>query len=312
MSKKIIFMGTPTIACSVLETLLTIGDVEIVGVCCQPDKINGRNNKITLGPVKELCLKHNLKLFQPEKIGQIYDELAMLEPDMIITCAYGQFIPTKILELPKYKCINIHASLLPKYRGGAPIQWAILNNEIETGISLMYMVQKMDAGDIIFQEKVNIDFYETYDSLYLKLTNLACEMIKKYFHKLFNNNIKTIPQDINYVTYGYNINKENQIINFHNSSVLVLKKILGLLDKPKAIWKYKDNDIKIGWAKISSYKSILPPGKITKIDHDGIHISTYDNDIIITKLQLPNKNMLEVKALINGNHPFVIENNEEI
>lgn len=306
MAYKVIFMGTPEIAKNVLETLLAIHEIEVVGVCCQPDKVNGRNNKITLSPVKQLCLDHNLKLFQPEKIGQIYDELAALSPDMIITCAYGQFIPTKILDLPVYKCVNIHASLLPKYRGGAPIQWAILNNESETGISLMHMVKQMDAGDVLAQEKVSIDFYETYSSLYAKLSDLACNMMQKHLLKLFNHELITYPQDPQFVTYGYNINKDNQILDFHNSSVLVLKKILGLLDKPKAIWKYQDLEVKIGDAIISSCKSTLSPGSISKIDTQGIHIATFDNDIIITKLQLPNKNMVAVKALINGHHPFEV------
>ena len=122
MSYRIIFMGTPEIARDVLQTLLSLPEIEVVGVCCQPDKVNGRNNKISYSPVKQLCLDHQLTLFQPDKIGTIYDDLAILTPDMIITCAYGQFIPTKILELPSYQCVNIHASLLPKYRGGAPIQ----------------------------------------------------------------------------------------------------------------------------------------------------------------------------------------------
>jgi methionyl-tRNA formyltransferase len=208
---KILYFGTAQIAADILKELTKL-DTEVVGVVSQPDRI-GNRNKIQPTPVKQVALELGLKLFQPNKSREIVEEIQALKPDLILTCAYGEIIGEKILNIPKYKCVNIHASLLPKYRGAAPIQFAILNNEKETGITLMYMDKSMDTGDIIVQEKVSIEPNETFSSLYNKLTVLGKKMIKENIHILTSDNVKHYPQDNDSATYTKKIEKVDEKIN---------------------------------------------------------------------------------------------------
>lgn len=302
---RIAFFGTPWIAKKCLETLIEL-DIELVAIVCQPDRQKDRKNNFIYCDVKNFAIENKIKLFQPEKIKDSYDDLKDLNLDLIVTCAFGQFIPENILDLPTYKCVNVHASLLPKLRGGAPIHWAIINQEKNTGITLMYMAKKMDAGNIIAQSSVDIDKQETYDSLLIKLSELAQSMLSSYTLKLCNNNIVSIPQDEQKITFGYNINPNDEIINFCNDSKSIDAKIRGLFSKPMSKLIYENNIYKIHAASISSNKSDIKPGLITKIDKTGIYISTKDYDVIITKIQAPNKNAISISEMINGKHPFVV------
>lgn len=302
---RIAFFGTPWIAKKCLETLIEL-DIELVAIVCQPDRQKDRKNNFIYCDVKNFAIENKIKLFQPEKIKDSYEDLKDLNLDLIITCAFGQFIPENILDLPTYKCVNVHASLLPKLRGGAPIHWAIINQEKNTGITLMYMAKKMDAGNIIAQSSIDIDKHETYDSLLIKLSELAQSMLSSYTLKLCNNNVVSIPQDEQKITFGYNINPNDEIINFCNDSKSIDAKIRGLFSKPMSKLIYENNIYKIHAASISSNKSDIKPGLITKIDKTGIYISTKDYDVIITKIQAPNKNAISISEMINGKHPFVV------
>lgn len=302
---RIAFFGTPWIAKKCLETLIEL-DIELVAIVCQPDRQKDRKNNFIYCDVKNFAIENKIKLFQPEKIKDSYDDLKDLNLDLIVTCAFGQFIPENILNLPTYKCVNVHASLLPKLRGGAPIHWAIINQEKNTGITLMYMAKKMDAGNIIAQSSVDIDKQDTYDSLLIKLSELAQSMLSSYTLKLCNNNVVSIPQDEQKITFGYNINPNDEIINFCNDSKSIDAKIRGLFSKPMSKLIYENNIYKIHAASISSNKSDIKPGLITKIDKTGIYISTKDYDVIITKIQAPNKNAISISEMINGKHPFVV------
>lgn len=302
---RIAFFGTPWIAKKCLETLIEL-DIELVAIVCQPDRQKDRKNNFIYCDVKNFAIENKIKLFQPEKIKDSYDDLKDLNLDLIVTCAFGQFISENILDLPTYKCVNVHASLLPKLRGGAPIHWAIINQEKNTGITLMYMAKKMDAGNIIAQSSIDIDKHETYDSLLIKLSELAQSMLSSYTLKLCNNNVVSIPQDEQKITFGYNINPNDEIINFCNDSKSIDAKIRGLFSKPMSKLIYENNIYKIHAASISSNKSDIKPGLITKIDKTGIYISTKDYDVIITKIQAPNKNAISISEMINGKHPFVV------
>lgn len=304
---KVIFMGTPKIAASVLETILKLNNIELVGVITQPDRELNRKKEIVYSPVKLLCLQNNLKIFQPIKIGEIYEDIKSLEPNIIITCAYGQFIPQKILDIPTIGCFNLHASILPKYRGGAPIHWAIINGEHETGVTLMKTILKMDAGEMIDVIKCPIPFEETTESLTNKLAQLACELLEKNWTNLANNSFKLISQNEQEVSFALNISKQDTIINFDNNVLNIYNKVRGLYNKPLAIWNYKNTNVKILESKTTSISSSKKPGLITKINSDGIFVATSDYDLQITKLQLPNKNPIEVKTLINGNHIFKVD-----
>lgn len=304
MKTRVIFMGTPEIGKCVLQSLLDLENVEVIAVVCQPDRLLNRKKEIIYQPVKQLALEKSIKIYQPNKVKEITEEIQLLNPDVIITCAFGQFINKEILEIPTYGCFNVHASLLPKLRGGAPIHWAIINGEKETGMTLMKMVSKMDAGDIISQIKCEIDPNETMSSLYVKLSRLGYEIIKRDFNLLLNREIKSIPQDESLVTFGYNITKEQEILNFNQEAKKVNQWIRGLFDKPIATFLYSDLNIKVHEAKVTDIASNKGPGQITHIDKNAIYVATKDFDIALLKIQLPNKKPMFVKELLNGNNIF--------
>ncbi len=299
-------MGTPTIAATCLAAILQRKDVEVVAVVCQPDKPTGRKKVIIPCEVKKLALQHNIQVLQDEKVGNLFDKIKQLNPDLIFTCAFGQFIPSNILEMPKYKCVNLHASLLPKLRGGAPIQWSIINQEKQTGFTLMYMIKKMDAGNIIKQYPIDIAQDETYSSLYVKLCSLATGIINNDFHILFNENLVSIPQDESKVTFGLNITREDEKIDWKKPYDIVDAKIRGLYNNPIAYTTYEGQIIKIHKViKVESFANAVP-GSIVKIEKDGIVVQTQYHAIKIIELQLSGKKPCLVSQIVNGNHPFKI------
>ena len=203
---KIVYMGTPDFSVGPLQNL--IKEYNVIAVVTQPDKEVGRKKEIKFSPVKQCAIENNIKVLQPEKIRVEYDEIIKLNPDIIITCAYGQIIPKELLTLPKYGCINIHASLLPKLRGGAPIHKAIIDGYDKTGVTIMYMDEKMDSGDIVYQEEVKIMDTDNVGTLFDKLSVLGSNMIVKVLPDIINNNINPIKQNEEEVTYAYNITRE--------------------------------------------------------------------------------------------------------
>ncbi len=302
---RIIFCGTPLIASRILQTLLDL-KANVIGCISQPDRELDRKKKIIFSETKKVAITNNIKLFQPEKISNIYNEINELNPDLIITCAYGQFIPENILNIPKIGAVNIHTSLLPELRGGAPIHHAIVNDKTKTGVSLMKMVKKMDAGDIFFQREVEIFIKDTYDDLYLKLMQTSVDMIKDHLYDIISKNYVLIPQDENKVTFGNNIKLEETFINFNKNSKEIYNLIRGLYSKPSAKINFNNSIIKILESEISNFKSNIKPGTISKIDKTGIYITTKDYDICFKKIQLPSKKPICVSDFINGNIFFKI------
>ena len=197
---KIVYMGTPEFSVLPLEELVNNYDVEMV--VTQPDKLVGRKKEIVFSPVKEYALEKGIEVFQPTKIREDYQKIVDLKPDLIVTCAYGQIIPKELLELPKYGCINIHASLLPEYRGGAPIHKAVIDGKDKTGVTIMYMDEKMDSGDILYQKDIDITSEDNTSTMFKKLSILGKEMIKEFIPKLINNDFTRIKQDESKVTYA--------------------------------------------------------------------------------------------------------------
>lgn len=305
-TKKIIFFGTTTISVSCLQALLKT-NYEIVAVVSQPDKINGRQKKVTFNPVKTFCLANNLVLIQEININHAFDKLAILKPDLILTCAFGQFISDKILNLPLNGSLNLHASLLPKYRGGAPIHWAIINGETKTGISLMKMIKKMDAGEVYYIKKIPISVTDTFTLVHDKLKIVAADIISNQLEKYFDNLLIAKDQDESKVTFAPNISKENTIINFNNSAKQIYNLIRGLNSKPAAKLISKEIAYKVFLAEILVKKtSNILPGTIIDISKKGLEITTSTSNILITSLQLPNKKLIAFSELINGNLPFKI------
>lgn len=295
---RIVFMGTPQFAANILDGLMKDG-YNIVGVVTQTDKKVGRKQVITYTPVKEVALKYDLKIFQPVKIRNEYQAILDLDPEIIITCAYGQFLPSAILDYPKYGCINTHGSLLPKYRGGAPIQWSIINGEKETGITLMYMDKKMDEGDILFQEKLTIDEDDTSKDLFLKLSDLALKMLREHLIDIIDNNIQPLKQNHKEATYAYNLTKQDEYIDFKEDYQKVYNHIRGLLDNPGA-YSIIDNK-KVKFHKVRKLNEVITePGVFYGLYDNGLLIGAIGGSIIVDEIQIEGKNKMQAKDFFNG------------
>ena len=295
---KVVFMGTPTFSVPILNAL--IENTNVIMVVSQPDREKDRKGNYLYTPTKKLALEHNIEVFQPANIKEEYQKVTNLKPDIIITCAYGQIIPTSILECPKYGSINVHGSLLPKLRGGAPIHHAIINGDKETGITIMYMDKKMDSGDIISQRKISIEANDNLDSLYEKMSILGKELLMDTLPSIINGTNKRIKQNTDEVTFGLNITKEEEKINFTNSSEKIHNLIRGLSSIPGAYCYLFDKRLKIYESFLTDIKSKKEPGTIEKIDKTGIYVSTQDNLIRITNIKLEGKKRCQVSEFING------------
>lgn len=298
---RIVFMGTPEFSVPVLEAL--IENYQVVGVVTQLDKEVGRHHEIKPTPVKEVALKNNILVLQPQRIKKEYQEILDLNADLIVTCAYGQMIPKEILDAPKYGCINVHASLLPKLRGGAPIHRAIINNETRTGITIMYMVEKMDAGDILAQEETPIFKEDNVGILHDRLSKMGAKLLIETIPDLINGKIKPIPQKEEEVTYAWNIKREEEKIDFNQRTIDIYNQIRGLNPWPGGYALLEGKVVKIYEARISdSFFTTKKNGEIGKIYEDGIGVSTKDGEIIITKLQPSGKRKMLAKEYLNGVH----------
>ena len=229
---KVIFMGTPVFCVPILEEL--IKETNVVAVVTQPDKEVGRKHEISFSPIKKVAIKNNIKVLQPVKIKEEYEDVTSLNPDIIITCAYGQIVPLAILNCPKYGCINVHASLLPKLRGGAPIHKAIINGYDKTGITIMYMDKGMDTGDMIAKEEVKIEDNDTAESLHDKLSAISVPLLMKTLPSIINGTNKREKQNDADATYAYNVSREEEHVSFDKSSKDVYNQIRGLNSWPGA------------------------------------------------------------------------------
>jgi len=294
---RLVFMGTPVFACNVLEGL--IENYDVVGIVSQPDKEVGRKRVLTNTPTKEIGIKNNIKVLQPIKIRNEYQEILDLKPDLIVTCAYGQIIPEEILNCPRLGCINVHASLLPKYRGGAPIHRAIINGEEETGITIMYMDKGMDTGNIISQESIKIEDDDNLETLSNKLSVLGTKLLLETLPSIIDGTNDSIKQDDNLVTYGYNIKPEEEHIDFNKSSKEVYNLIRGLSPVIGAYFMMDGNRVKVFKSRIGNekYDNI---GVINKIYKNGIGISCKDGEIIIEEIQPFGKKKMDVSSYLNG------------
>ena len=295
---NVIFMGTPEFCVPILDFL--IKDYNVIAVVTQPDKEVGRKHEIIYSPIKKKALEHNIKVIQPIKIKEEYKEIIDLNPDIIITCAYGQIIPEVILDFPKYGCINVHASLLPNLRGGAPIHKAIINGYDKTGITIMYMDKTMDTGDMISKVEVNIYDDDTAESLHDRLMKVSVPLLKETLPSIINGTNKRQKQNNSLATYAYNVSRQEEYVNFNRSSKEIYNQIRGLYSWPGAYGILDGNNIKLWACKISGDKYDQDPGTIINIDKTGIEVTTCDGSVLITELQVPGKRKMNVKDFING------------
>ena len=295
---KVVFMGTPDFSVPVLQGL--IDNYDVVGVVSQPDKKVGRHQELKNTPVKELALKYNIPVIQPIKIREDYEEILSLEPDIIITCAYGQIIPKAILDYPRLGCINVHASLLPKYRGGAPIHWSIINGDDKTGITIMYMDVGMDTGDIISQESIDILDSDNLESVHDKLSILGRDLLLETLPSIIDGTNNRIKQDESLVEYAYNINREEEHIDFNKTSREVFNLIRGLSPIPSSNGILFDEEMKILDSKIGNGNYTGACGEIVDITKEGIVVKTSDGCIILTKIKPFGKKLMDANSYING------------
>lgn len=295
--KKVIFMGTPDFAVPILEGL--IENTTVVLVVTQPDKKVGRKQIVKYSPVKETSLKSNIEVYQPENIKTSYDYLKKFNADIIITCAYGQIIPENILKMCPYEAINVHASLLPKLRGGAPIHKAIIYGYKETGVTIMYMDKNMDSGDIIESRSIKIEDNFNTGVLHDKLSIMGKKLLIDVLPSIFNKTNKRIKQNEDEVTYAYAITREEEKINFNLPVKDVYNQIRGLYPFPCSYILLEDQIIKVIEARIST-KPSSKVSHITSIGKDYIGVSTKDYEIEITKIKPSGKKEMSVIDYLNG------------
>ena len=297
---KIVFMGTPDFSTGVLEML--IQEYDVIAVVTQPDRPVGRKKILTPPPVKKVALEHNIPVYQPEKLNNSseLEEIINLKPDLIVTAAFGQLLPKSLLDAPKHKAINVHASLLPKYRGGAPIHYAVMNGEKKTGITIMYMAEKLDAGNIISQDEVEILENDTVGEVHDKLATLGTELLKKTLPTIFNGTNDSIVQDDSLATFASNISREDERIDWTKDAQTIHNHIRGLSPWPLAYTTMDGKNLKLWRSEIvENVKG--EPGEIIETTKDAIIVATGSEDgVALTEIQLAGKKRVKTRDYISG------------
>lgn len=289
-------MGTPDFAVPILETL--IQNTNVVLVVSQPDKKVGRKQILTKTPIHEVADKYGISVFQPEKIKNDYEKILEVKPDIIITCAYGQIIPKVLLDLPKLGCINVHASLLPKLRGGAPLHHAIIDGLDKTGVTIMYMDEAMDTGDIISTISYDIKSSDTTEDIHDTLRELGAKLLIDTLPSIVTGTNRRIKQNETEATYGYNITREEEHIDFNKSGILIDRLVRGLYSWPLANTIIGDTEYKI----VAGYfiKGKGNPGMISDISKKVLGIGCLDGTYYVTKIKPAGKKIMDIKDFLNG------------
>jgi len=295
---EIVFMGTPAFAVPILEGL--IENYKVRAVVSQPDRAKDRNGNTIPTPIKKLAMEHTILTLQPDNIKENYEEIINLKPDLIITCAYGQIIPKELLECPRLGCINVHASLLPKLRGGAPIHRAIINGYKTTGITIMYMNEKMDEGDIISKREVEIDDTDTASTLHDKLQIVGKDLLLDTLPSIINGTNDRIKQDASEVTYAFNISRDDEKIDFTKTPRQIYNQIRGLNSWPGAYCKFDDKILKVWNSYLTDNFCNGFDGEITNIYKDGFGVKVGNGEIVFTEVQLEGKKKMAAVDFING------------
>lgn len=299
---KIVFMGTPDFSVPVLRRLIDDG-YNVIAAVTQPDRPVGRKRVLTPPPVKAEALKHDIPVYQPEKIRQQeeLDKILALEPDLIVTAAFGQILPKQLLEAPKYGCINVHASLLPELRGGAPIHYAIIQGKEKTGISIMYMVEKLDAGDILTQIEVPVTETDTVGTLHDKMSTAGADLLSETIPKLLKGELTPVPQNDEEATFAWNIKREQEKIDWTKPGDQIYNHIRGMNPWPVAYTTLNDTVMKVWGSEKVALSGAHEPGTIVKLEEDGFIVAAGDGSgIKITELQPAGKKKMDAKQFLLG------------
>lgn len=297
---NIVFMGTPDFSVPILKNLVAEG-YNIVGVVTQPDRPKGRKKTLTPPPVKVEAEKHGLKVLQPEKIRNEVEEVLALNPDLIVTAAFGQILPKELLEAPKYGCINVHASLLPELRGGAPIHYSILQGKDKTGITIMYMAEKLDAGDILTQVEVEITERDTVGSLHDKLSVAGVKLLSETLPMLLEGKITPQKQDESKATFASNIKREQEKVDWSKTGEEIYNQIRGLNPWPGAFTTLNNSLLKLWWGEKVQVNHQEVPGTVIKVEENGFVVATGNNVAIkIIELQPSGKKKMNGEDFLRG------------
>lgn len=312
MNERIVFMGTASFSLEVLKMLIE-EKYNVVGVVSQPDRYVGRKKVLTMPDVKVEALKYDIPVIQPQRIKEDYQDILDLKPDLIITAAYGQIIPKVLLDAPKLGCVNVHASLLPQYRGGAPVHQAIIDGQEKTGVTIMYMVAKMDAGDMISQQETPILEDDNVGVLYERLSHIGATLLKETLPSILDGTNERIPQEESKITYAPTISREDERINWNNNALDIYNKVRGMDPWPGSYTTYHGKVVKIWAGKIHQCENAMKhhahqqSGTIVKIFKDAIGVKVNDGVFLITELQVEGKKRMTVKDYLNGRNVFEVD-----
>ena len=299
---KIVFMGTPAFSAPILRMLHEEG-YEILAVVTQPDRPVGRKKVLTPPPVKEEALALGLPVIQPEKLrgSQELQQILALKPDLVVTAAFGQILPKELLEAPSLGCINVHASLLPAYRGGAPIHQAIIDGQSKTGVTIMYMAEKLDAGDIISQREIAIEDTDHTGGMFEKLSAVGRELLKDTMPAIIAGTNERIPQDESLVTYASNISREQELVDWNKDARALYNQVRGLHPWPVAYTTFEGANFKIWWAKPGETSTNAAPGEVVKIAKDYFEVATGDGSTLaLYDVQPAGKKRMTAEEYLRG------------
>ena len=314
MSTSVVFMGTPEFAVPILQSLIDNPEYDVQAVLTQPDHHIGRKRTLHQSPVKELAEQYNIEVLQPAKLSKSpeMEKIINLQPDLMITAAYGQFLPTKLLAAAKIAAINVHGSLLPKYRGGAPIQYSIINGDKETGVSIMYMVKKMDAGDIISQRSIPIEETDDSGTMFKKLSLLGRDLLLETLPKLISGDVNPVAQDPDKVVFSPNITSEQEQIDFRLPAHLIDTKVRGLRPAPLGNMVIDGLRTKIYDVTPLEEKTDLEPGKVVRVTKHQLVIAAGDGTTYqINKLKPAGKKAMDITSYLNG-HKDITEGGQVV
>ena len=301
---RIIFFGTPNFAIPILKYLFQ-GPDEVIAVVTQPDREKGRGRKVIPSPVKELCLQHGLTLLQPEKVREeaFQEKMKSLQPELFVVAAYGQILPKSLLKIPKHGAVNVHASLLPKYRGAAPIPWAILKGEKLTGVTTMMMDEGMDTGDILLQIEIPIGEKETSETLHDRLALLGAQLLLETVRGMKAGNLHPIPQDHSKATYAPPLKKEDGRIDWSKEAKEIDRQVRAFNPWPGAFTEWSGQLLKIYRGEVRGKKSIGKAGIVTWVGLDFIEVETGKDFFLIKEVQLEGKRRMNMREFLAG-HPI--------
>ena len=305
---RVVFMGTPDFAAASLQTLIDAG-YEVAGVFTQPDKYRGRGVGVSFSPVKSLAVAKGIPVYQPESLrnGGALSQLRELRPDIVVVVAYGKLIPDEMLAVPPRGFVNVHGSLLPKYRGSAPIQWAVLNGERVTGVSTMYLASEMDAGDVIFTEETEIGEFETSGELFDRLMAMGAALLDKTLKAIAAGCAPRAPQDHTAATYTKPLDKSMCPIDWNRTPREIVKQICGLQPWPVATTELEGQTLRVFAAEYTETRTEKAPGSVVRADGAGIEIACAGGETLrITELQAPGKKRMKAADWLRG-HPLRIE-----